>query len=116
MPKGESILDKEEKDDKEMEKVLKDLTKSVQKIKRKNWEPYKEKYPELYKEEFGSLSPIHTEVEKMRDKIDSLTEENMRLKDYIKELRKIDKKKDKELQTKDKEITKLKDTKRGKNI
>lgn len=109
-------MDKEEKEDREIDKAMKDFTKSVQKIKRKNWEPFRNKYPELYKEEFGSLSPIQAEVEKMQDKIEELTDQNRQLKDYIRELRKMDKKKDIELEKKDKEITKIKEAKRGKNV
>lgn len=107
----------EEKEDRDMEKTLRDFAKSMKEVKRKNWEPYKDTYPELYKEEFGTRSTIHSEgqkiIDKMQDKIEYLTEENKELKYYIRTLTKEFKKKIKEIDNKEKKLAKIKKQKIG---
>jgi SMC interacting uncharacterized protein involved in chromosome segregation len=111
----------EDKEERETQRAIEDLARSVKKIKKKNWEGYKNIYPELYAQEFGidrSISPqIQKIVEKAQEKTESLAEENIRLKEDIKELKKIIRqrereldKMDKELERKHKQITKLQET------
>ncbi len=126
--------DDEDIEDIEMERAIASLAKSVKQIKKKNWERYKNIFPEMYAEEFGidrSIDPqIQKIMEKERDKISKIQEkaddtkvENMRLKKYIKELEKTTKKKDKqiekmnnEIRKKDEEILRLDKIKRGTEI
>jgi len=92
-------LSKEEKEDIETEKALKEFIRTVKEMKRREWEGYKTIFPELYKEEMGGKSPAHLEVErvidKLQDKINDLTNKNEQLKEEIRNLKKMDKAKDK---------------------
>lgn len=100
----------EDKEDRETQRAIDDLARSVKKIKKKNWEGYKNIYPELYAQEFGidrSISPqIQNIVDKVQEKAENLTEENRRLKEHIKELKKVIRQKERELDKMDKEIEK----------
>jgi len=102
-----SRIDKEER---ETQRAMEDLARSIKKIKKKNWEGYKDIYPELYAQEFGidrSVSPqIQKIVDKAQEKTENVVEENRRLKDDIKELKKEVRKRDRELDKLDKEIEK----------
>ena len=117
------MTSQEDKEDREIQRAIADLAKSVKIIKKKNWERYKDIYPDLYAEEFGidrSISPqIQKIMDKEQEKIDNMHEENSRLKEDIKELKKENRKRDrfieklnKEIEKKDKEIIKLKETPR----
>ena len=101
-------LTKEEKEDRETEKALNEFAKTVKEMKMKEWEEYKTVFPELYKEEVGGKSSAHLEVDKvidrLQDKISNLTDENRQLKDDVRELKKMDKIKDKVFEKKLKEI------------
>lgn len=99
---GEIILTrmtKEEKEDRETERALEEFAKTVRKMKIKEWEEYKDIYPDLYKQEVGSKTPAHLALEnlidKMQDKIENLTHQNKLLKEEIRELKKIAKSKGK---------------------
>jgi type I restriction-modification system DNA methylase subunit len=87
------MASQEDKEERETQRAIDDLARSVKKIKKKNWEGYKHIYPELYAQEFGidrSLSPqIQKIVEKAQEKTEDLAEENRRLKEDIKELKKV---------------------------
>ncbi len=109
--------DEEEIEDVEMDRAIASLAKSVKQIKKKNWERYKNIFPDLYAEEFGidrSIDPqIQKIVEKERDKISKIQEkaddikvENMRLKKHIKELEKMNRKKDRDIEKMNKDIKK----------
>ena len=99
-----------DQEDKKMQRAIEDLARSVQKIKKKNWERYKSIYPDLYAQEFGidrSISPqIQEIVDRVQEKLDNTLEENRRLKEDIKELKKISNKMDREIEKRDKEIEK----------
>lgn len=100
----------DDKEERETQRAIADLAKSVKQIKKKNWERYKDIYPDLYAQEFGidrSISPqIQKIVDKEQEKTDNALEENRRLKEDIKELKKIVRKRDRELEKMDKEIEK----------
>lgn len=100
----------EDKEEREMHRALEDLARTVKQIKKKNWEGYKDIYPDLYAQEFGidrSISPqIQKIVDKAQEKTDNVLEENRRLKEDIKELKRIVRKRDRELEKMDKEIEK----------
>ena len=102
-----SLIDKEER---ETQRAMEDLARSIKKIKKKNWEGYKDIYPELYAQEFGidrSISPqIQKIVDKAQEKTENVLEENRRLKEDIKELKSIVRKRDRELDKMDREIEK----------
>lgn len=74
--------------DMEMQRAIDDLAKTTKEIKKKNWDRYKNIFPELYAEEFGkdlSIAPqIQKIVDKGREKYYNLKEENKRLKEDIK--------------------------------
>lgn len=101
-------ISKEEKEDRETERALNEFAKSVKEMKRKEWEDYKTVFPELYKETMGGKSPAHLEVDrvidKLQDKIHGLADENEQLKEDVRELKKMDKAKDKAFEKKLKEI------------
>lgn len=100
----------EDKEEKEMQRALEDLARSIKKIKKKNWEGYKDIYPDLYAQEFGidrSISPqIQKMVDREQEKTENALEQNRRLKEDIKELKKIVRQRDRELEKMDKEIEK----------
>jgi len=100
----------EDKEEKEMQRALDDLARSIKKIKKKNWEGYKDVYPDLYAQEFGidrSISPqIQKIVDREQEKTENALEQNRRLKDDIKELKKMVRQRDRELVRMDKEIEK----------
>jgi chromosome segregation ATPase len=124
-----SRKDEEEEDREEIEvrRAIADLAKVTKEIKKKNWERYKNIFPNLYAEEFGidrSISPqIQKIVDKGKEKYDNVKEENKRLKEDIKEVKKehnklykhIEKmkkeieKRELEIEKRDLEIAKLKD-------
>lgn len=105
-------LSKEDKEDKEIEKALKELAKSTKDAKKKNWEAYKDKYPELYAKEFESdpskRSKLQKVIDKTQSKIDAVKEDNIQLKAVIKELKKRYVELYKEVIKRDKEIADLK--------
>lgn len=105
-------LSKEDKEDKETEKALKDLAKSTLDAKKRNWDAYKDKYPELYAKEFESdpskRSKLQKVIDKTQDKINTIKEENIQLKAIVKELKKRYKELYKEVEKRDQEIAKLK--------
>lgn len=111
----ETILPKMTKDeieDRETEKALKEFAKTVKEMKRREWEEFKDVFPDLYKEEVGGKSSAHLEVEriidKLQGKIDDLAYKNEQLKENVRELKKLDKAKDKAFEKKLKEIMKSK--------
>lgn len=105
-------MTKEEKEDRDTERALKEFAKTVKEMKRREWEDYKDVFPSLYKEEMGGKSPAHLEVERVIDrlqgKINDLAYRNEQLKEEIRELKKMDKIKDKVFEKKVKEIMKSK--------
>lgn len=105
-----AMTSQEDKEERETQRAIEDLARSVKKIKKKNWEGYKNIYPELYAQEFGidrSISPqIQKIVEKVQEKTENLAEENRRLKEDIKELKKVIRQRERELDKMDKEIEK----------
>ena len=114
----------EEKEDRKIQRAISDLAKSVKEIKKKNWERYKDMFPALYAEEFGIDRSIDPQIQKImskeHEKMDNTLEENRRLKEDIKELKRINRLKDKEIEKRDKyiekrnkEITKLKEEHRN---
>lgn len=104
------MTSREEKEERELQRAMEDLARFTKKIKKKNWEGYKDIYPELYAQEFGIDRSINPKIQKMVDKAQEKTEnaldENRRLKEDIKELKKQVRKKDRELDKMDKEIEK----------
>src|SRR3972149_2225723 len=104
------MTSREDKEEKEMQRALEDLARSIKKIKKKNWEGYKDIYPDLYAQEFGidrSISPqIQKIVDKAQEKVGNILDENRRLKEDIKELKTIVKKRDRELEKMDNELEK----------
>lgn len=104
------MTSQEDKEEKEMQRALEDLARSIKKIKKKNWEGYKDIYPDLYAQEFGidrSISPqIQKMVDREQEKTENALEQNRRLKEDIKELKKIVRQRDRELEKMDKEIEK----------
>jgi SMC interacting uncharacterized protein involved in chromosome segregation len=100
----------ENKEDKETQRAMDDLARSIKKIKKKNWDGYKDMFPELYAQEFGidrSISPqIQKIVDRAQEKTENILEENRRLKEDIKTLKSIIRKRDRELDKMDKEIEK----------
>lgn len=104
------MTNQEDKEEKEMQRALEDLARSIKKIKKKNWEGYKDIYPDLYAQEFGidrSISPqIQKIVDREQEKTENALEQNRRLKEDIKELKKIVRQRDRELEKMDKEIEK----------
>ena len=100
----------ENKEEKETQRAMEDLARSIKKIKKKNWEGYKDMFPELYAQEFGidrSISPqIQKIVDRAQEKTENILEENRRLKEDIKTLKSIIRKRDRELDKMDKEIEK----------
>ena len=109
-------MSKEEKEDRDTERALNEFAKTVKEMKRLEWEKWKNVFPDLYKEEVGGKSPAHLEVErvvdKLQDKIYSLADENRQLKEEVRDLKKIDKAKDKVFEKKIKEIMKSKNVPR----
>ena len=105
-------MSKEDKEDRETDRALNEFAKTVKQMKMREWEEYKNIFPELYKEETGGKSPARLEVERIMDgyqeKIDDLTYKNQQLKEEIRELKKIDRAKDKIFEKKLKEIIKSK--------
>ena len=105
-------MTKEEKEDRETERALNEFAKTVKEMKRREWEEYKNVFPELYKEEMGGKSPAHLEVERvidrLQDKINGLAYRNEQLREEIRDLKKMDKAKDKVFEKKLKEIMKSK--------
>ena len=112
-------MTKEEKEDRETEKALNEFAKTVKEMKRREWEEYKDVFPDLYKEEMGGKSSAHLEVDriidKLQDKISNLADENKQLKEDVRELKKMDKIKDKVFEKKLKEIMKSKNTQKPKS-
>ncbi len=104
------MTNREDKDEREMQRAVEDLARFTKKIKKKNWERYKDIYPDLYAQEFGidrSIGPqIQKIVEREKEKTENALEENRRLKEDVKELKKIIRKKDRELDKMDREIEK----------
>jgi len=104
------MTSREDKEEKEMQRALEDLARSIKKIKKKNWEGYKDIYPDLYAQEFGidrSISPqIQKMVDREQEKTENALEQNRRLKEDIKELKKMVRQRDRELEKLDKEIEK----------
>lgn len=104
------MTSEEDKEEREIQRAIADLAKSVKQIKKKNWERYKDIYPDLYAQEFGidrSISPqIQKIVDNEQEKTDNALEANRRLKEDIKELKKIIRQRDRELEKMDKEIEK----------
>lgn len=105
-------LSKEDKEDKETEKALKEFAKTTLEAKKRNWEAYKDKYPELYAREFETdplkRSKLQKVIDKTQDKINTIKEENIQLKAIVKELKKRYKELYKEFEKRDQEIAKLK--------
>ena len=117
----------EDKEEIEIRRAIADLAKVTQEIKKKNWERYKNIFPELYAQEFGidtSISPqIQKIVNKGKEKYYNIKEENKRLKEdiklskkeynklykHIEKMNKEIQKRDLEIQKRDLEIAKLKD-------
>lgn len=95
-----------------MEKALKEFAKSTLDAKKRNWEAYKDKYPELYAKEFETdpikRSKLQKVIDKTQDKINAIKEENIQLKTMVKELNKSYKELYKEVEKRDQEIAKLK--------
>jgi SMC interacting uncharacterized protein involved in chromosome segregation len=104
------MVSREDRYDKEMQRAMDDLARFTKKIKKKNWEGYKDMYPDLYAQEFGidrSISPqIQKIVDRAQEKTENVLEENRRLKEEVKDLKKIIRKKDRELDKMDIEIEK----------
>lgn len=104
------MTSQEDREEKEMQRALDDLARSIKKIKKKNWEGYKDIFPDLYAQEFGidrSISPqIQKMVDREQEKTENALEQNRRLKEDIKELKKIVRQRDRELEKMDKEIEK----------
>jgi len=112
--------EEEDKEEIEMRRAIADLSKTTKEIKKKNWERYKNIFPELYAQEFGidtSISPqIQKIVNKEKEKYYNLKDENKRLKEDIKiakkeydKLYKYIEKLNKQIEKRDLEITRLKD-------
>lgn len=104
------MTSQEEKEEKELQRAIDDLARTVKKIKKKNWEGYKNMYPELYAQEFGidrSISPkIQKMVDSAQEKTENLQEENRKLKENVKELKSVIRKMDRELDKMDEQIEK----------
>jgi SMC interacting uncharacterized protein involved in chromosome segregation len=104
------MTSREDKEERETQRAIEDLARSMKKIKKKNWDGYKDIYPALYAQEFGidrSISPqIQKIVDRAQEKTDNTLEENRRLKEDIKGLKSIVRKRDRELDKMDKEIEK----------
>jgi hypothetical protein len=104
------MTNREDKEEREMQRAMEDLARFTKKIKKKNWEGYKDIYPDLYAQEFGidrSISPkIQKMVDKAQEKTENVQDENRRLKEDIKELKKQVRIRDRELDKMDKEIEK----------
>ena len=100
----------DEDDDREIQKAIADLAKSVKQIKKKNWERYKDIFPDLYAKEFGIDRSINPQIQKIMDKeqekISNIQEKNMSLKDDIKELKKANRKRNRQIEKLNKEIGK----------
>lgn len=105
-------LSKEDQEDKETEKALKEFAKTTLEAKKRNWEAYKDKYPELYAREFETdptkRSKLQKVIDKTQEKINTVKEENIQLKAIVRELKKSYKELYKEFEKRNQEIAKLK--------
>lgn len=102
------MANKEEREDRETQRALREFDRSVKEMKRKEWEGWKDVFPDLYKEEVGKKSQAHIEIDKMQDRIGDLVYQNKLLKEEIRELKKLDKAKDKAFKDEVKKVMKSK--------